>query len=62
VRSYCCLILFTLCMHGIDMVTLLAYVGSVFRLCMQYVGNGRARKGRSMELGGVKERGICQAQ
>jgi hypothetical protein len=49
-------------MHGIDMVTLLAYVGSVFRLCMQYVGNGRARKGRSMELGGVKERGICQAQ
>ena len=44
-------------MHGIETVTLLAYVGFVLRLCMQYVGNGRARKGRSMELGGVGEAG-----
>ena len=44
-------------MHGIETVTLLAYVGFVLRLCMQYVGNGRARKGRSMELGGVGEGG-----
>jgi hypothetical protein len=34
-------------------VTLLAYVGFVFCLCMQYVGNCGARKGRSMVLGGV---------
>jgi hypothetical protein len=42
-------------MHGIETVTLLAYVGFVLRLCMQR--NGRARKGRSMELGGVREGG-----
>jgi hypothetical protein len=57
VRSFCWLILFTLCMHGIETVTLLAYVGFVLRLCMQYVGNGQERKGRSMELGGVREGG-----
>ena len=44
-------------MHGIETVTLLAYVGFVLRLCMQYMENGRARKGRSMELGGVGEGG-----
>jgi hypothetical protein len=44
-------------MHGIEMVTLLAYVGFVLRLSMQYVANGPARKGRSMELGGVGEGG-----
>jgi hypothetical protein len=44
-------------MPGIETVTLLAYVGFVLRLCMQYVGNGQARKGRSMELGGVREGG-----
>jgi hypothetical protein len=33
----------------------IAYVGFVLCLCMQ--GNGRARKGRSMELGGVGEGG-----
>jgi hypothetical protein len=53
VRSCCWLILFTLCMHGIETVTLLAYVGFVLHLCMQYEGNGQAKKGRSMELGGV---------
>jgi hypothetical protein len=57
VRSFCWLILFTLCMHGINTVTLLAYVGFVLHLCMQYVGNGRASKGQSMELGGVGEGG-----
>jgi hypothetical protein len=50
--------LFILCMHGIETVTLLAYVGFVLHLCMQYVGNGRAKKGRSMELGGVSETGV----
>jgi hypothetical protein len=49
--------LFTLCMHGIKTITLLAYVGFVLRCCMQYAGNGRARKGWSMELGGVGEGG-----
>jgi hypothetical protein len=49
--------LFTLCMHGMETITLLAYVGFVLHLCMQYTGNGRARKGRSMELGGVGEGG-----
>jgi hypothetical protein len=44
-------------MHGIKMVTLLAYVGFVLHLCMQYVRNGRARKGWSMELIGVGEGG-----
>jgi hypothetical protein len=44
-------------MHGIETVTLLAYVGFVLRLSMQYVGNGRARKGLSMEVGGVGEGG-----
>jgi hypothetical protein len=44
-------------MHGIETVTLLTYVGFVLHLCMQYVGNGRARKGQSMELGGVGEGG-----
>jgi hypothetical protein len=29
----------------------------ILHLCMQYMGNGRARKGRSMELGGVREGG-----
>jgi hypothetical protein len=57
VKSFCWLILFTLCMHGIEMVTLLAYVGFVLCFCMQFMGNGRARKGRSMELGGVGEGG-----
>jgi hypothetical protein len=57
VRSFCWLILFTLCMHGIETVTLLAYVEFVLRLCMQYVGNGRAKKGQSIELGGVGEAG-----
>jgi hypothetical protein len=40
-------------MHGIETVTLLASVEFFLRLCMQYVGNGQARKGRSMELGGI---------
>jgi hypothetical protein len=44
-------------MQGIEKVTLSAYVGFVLHLCMQYVGNGRARMGRSMELGGVGEGG-----
>jgi hypothetical protein len=44
-------------MHGIKVVTFLGYVGFVLHLCMQYVGNGQARKGRSMELGGVGEAG-----
>jgi hypothetical protein len=57
VRSFCWLILVTLYMHGTEMVTLLACVGFVLCLCMQYVGNGRARKGWSMELGGVREGG-----
>jgi hypothetical protein len=60
VRSFCWLILFTLCMHGIETVTLLAYVGFVLHLCMQYVGNGWARKGQSMELGGVGEGGAVR--
>jgi hypothetical protein len=47
-------------MHGIETVTLLAYVGFVLRLCMQYVGNGRARKVRIMELGGVGEAGVVE--
>jgi hypothetical protein len=47
-------------MHGIETVTLLAYVGFVHHLCMQYVGNGRARKGQSMELGGVGEGGAVR--
>jgi hypothetical protein len=42
-------------MHSIETVTLLAYVGFVLHLCIQYVENGRARKGRSMELDGVRE-------
>jgi hypothetical protein len=42
-------------MHGIEMVTLLAYVGFIIRLCMQYVENVQARKGQSMELGGIRE-------
>jgi hypothetical protein len=45
-------------MQGIETITMLAYVGFVLRLCMQYVGNGRARKGQSMELGGVGEGGV----
>jgi hypothetical protein len=57
VRLFCWLILFTLCMHGIETITLLAYVGFVLRFCMQYMDNGWARKGRSMELGGVSEAG-----
>jgi hypothetical protein len=44
-------------MHGIETVTLLAYVGFILCLCMQYVGNGRVRKGWSMELGGAGEGG-----
>jgi hypothetical protein len=45
-------------MHGIKTTTLLAYVGFVLRLCMQYMGNGWARKRWSMELGGVGEGGV----
>jgi hypothetical protein len=50
--------LFTLFMHGVETVTLLAYVGFVLHLCMRYVGNGWARKGRRMELGEVGEAGV----
>jgi hypothetical protein len=56
-RSFSWLILFTLCMHGIETDTLLAYVGFVLRLYMQYVENDQARRGRSMKLGGVGEAG-----
>jgi hypothetical protein len=57
VRPFSWLILFTLCMHGIEMVTLLDYVEFVLHLCMQYMENGWAGNGRSMELGGVGEAG-----
>jgi hypothetical protein len=50
VRSFCWLILFTLYMHGIEMITLLAYVGFVLRLCMHYVGNGWARRDGAWNL------------
>jgi hypothetical protein len=39
---------------------LLAYVGFVLLLCMEYVGNGRARKGRSMKPRGVGEAGAVE--
>jgi hypothetical protein len=39
------------------MVTLLSYVRFVLHLCMDYVENGRARKGRSMKLGWVADAG-----
>jgi hypothetical protein len=47
-------------MHGIKMVTLLDYVGFVLHFCMKYVGNGRERKERSMELGGLGEAGAVE--
>jgi hypothetical protein len=56
----CWLILFTLCMHGIEKVTLLDYVGFVLSLCMQYVGNRRTRKGRRTRHGGVGEGGAVE--